>query len=82
MEFCASSRDHVGNNERAREAEVFEEIMIEVHKQWLSEFDHEAARRRRGPRRQRVDEAPPRQGFFRRRRSNAAAPAALCPCEA
>ncbi len=82
MEFRASSRDHGDNTYmRAREAEVFEEIMIEVHKQWLSEFDVEAARRRRGPRRHRNDEARVRQGFFRRRRGNAAAPAALC-CEA
>jgi hypothetical protein len=59
---------------------MFEEIMIEVHKQWLSEFDVEAARHRRAPRRHRDDEARVRHGFFRRRRDNAAAPAALC-CE-
>jgi hypothetical protein len=70
------------SKKRAREAEVFEEIMIEVHKQWLNEFDVEAARNRRAPRRYRDDEPRARHGFFRRRRSNAAAPAAPCLCEA
>jgi hypothetical protein len=64
---------------RAREATVYEEIMIEVHKQWLSEFDHEAARRRQLPRRPRDTESRARLGFLRRRRAEAAAPR---PCEA
>jgi hypothetical protein len=58
---------------------MFEEIMIEVHKQWLSEFDVEAARRRHAPRRREVTEPRNRRGFLRRRRSEAAAPQ---PCEA
>ena len=64
---------------RAREAIVYEEIMIEVHKQWLSEFDHEAARRRQLPRKPRGTESRARTGFLRRRRTEAAAPQ---PCEA
>ena len=52
--------------------------MIEVHKQWLNEFDVEAARRRRMPHKVRETESPVRTGFLRRRR-NEAAPQ---PCEA
>ncbi len=53
--------------------------MLEVHKQWLSEFDHEAARRRQLPRKPRGTESRARLGFLRRRRTEAAAPR---PCEA
>lgn len=35
------------------EADVYQEIMRDVYKQWLQEFDHEAAFRRNLPRRER-----------------------------
>jgi hypothetical protein len=38
---------------RNREAEVFEEMMVNVHKQWLAEFDREQATRRSVPRQRR-----------------------------
>ena len=58
---------------------MYEEIMIEVHRQWLSEFDVEAARRRQLPRKPRGAESRARPGLMRRRRTEAAA---LQPCEA
>ena len=49
---------------------MFEEIMMEVHRQWLEEFDHEAAIRRQLPRRDHESRSR-RLGFpsFRGRRS-------------
>jgi len=56
------------DNGEEMEAAMFEEIMQDVHRQWLEEFDHEAAIRRQLPRRDHESRAR-RLLSFRGRRS-------------
>jgi hypothetical protein len=41
------------NANESREADVYQDFMVDVYRQWLEEFDREAAIRRNLPRRER-----------------------------
>jgi hypothetical protein len=61
--FRAFRRDHVCR--RDEEEDMYQELMRDVYKQWLDEFDHEAAFKRNQPRRD--HESRVRSGFARLR---------------
>ena len=63
MVFPASVGNHACK--RNEGADVYQEIMRDVYKSWLEEFDHEAAFRRNLPRRER--ESRLRSGLARLR---------------
>jgi hypothetical protein len=52
---------------------MYQQLMMEVHKQWLEEFDHEAARRRQLPRRRERAESRSLLEVLRLRRPRPAA---------
>ena len=46
MEFSPVHGDHGAMENGEREANVYQQIMLDVHRQWLQEFDRDAALKR------------------------------------